>query len=208
MAERNEKKNGLSVFSFCFFLLSSLHAIYVPLRPFRLFILFRPSFMYCPVCNHKDSKVVDSRMSSDGASVRRRRECEKCSFRFSTLEELELLDLTVVKRDGRRETYSREKMVRGLERALQKRPYTDQSFQSLIHRIERHIQKKTHGQITTAELGDIVMNQLKTFDKVAYIRFASVYRSFEDVKTFERELNKLIGTKSQKILPVGKKLSK
>lgn len=164
--------------------------------------------MYCPVCNHKDSKVVDSRMSSDGASVRRRRECEKCGFRFSTLEELELLDLTVVKRDGRRETYSREKMVRGLERALQKRPYTDQSFQSLIHRIERNIQKKTHGQITTAELGDIVMNQLKTFDKVAYIRFASVYRSFEDVKTFERELNKLIGTKSHKINAAGKKPSK
>lgn len=148
--------------------------------------------MYCPMCNHKDTKVIDSRMSNDGASVRRRRECDKCEFRFSTLEELELLDLTVVKRDGRRESYSRDKLIRGLERALQKRPYTDQAFQSLIHKIERHIQKKAHGQITTAELGDIVMNQLKTFDKVAYIRFASVYRSFEDVKTFERELNKLL----------------
>lgn len=138
-------------------------------------------------------------MSNDGASVRRRRECEKCSFRFSTLEELELLDLMVVKRDGRREGYSREKIVHGLEHALQKRPYTDQAFQGLVHRIERQIQKKSHGQITTAELGDIVMNQLKTFDKVAYIRFASVYRSFEDVKTFERELNKLSRTK--KIVP-------
>ncbi len=154
--------------------------------------------MYCPACNHKDSKVIDSRMSTDGASVRRRRSCEKCGFRFSTLEELELLDLTVVKRDGRRETYSREKMIRGLERSLQKRPHTDQAFQSLIHRIERNIQKKTRGQITTAELGDIVMHQLKSFDKVAYIRFASVYRSFQDVKTFERELNKLIGTRKGK----------
>jgi transcriptional repressor NrdR len=159
--------------------------------------------MFCPACNHKDSKVIDSRMSTDGASVRRRRACEKCGFRFSTLEELELLDLTVVKRDGRRESYSREKMVHGLERALQKRPYTDQAFQSLVHKIERNIQKKSHGQITTPELGDIVMNQLKLFDKVAYIRFASVYRSFEDVKTFERELNKLMGTKK-----IGKKSKK
>lgn len=152
--------------------------------------------MYCPVCNHKDTKVIDSRMSTDGASVRRRRECETCAFRFSTLEELELLDLMVVKRDGRKETYSRDKMIRGLERALQKRPYTDQSFQSLIHKIERNIQKKARSQITTAELGDIVMNQLRSFDKVAYIRFASVYRSFEDVKTFERELRKLSGGKA------------
>lgn len=160
--------------------------------------------MYCPVCNHKDSKVIDSRLSSDGASIRRRRECEKCEFRFSTLEELELLDLTVVKRGGRRESYVREKVVRGLEKALEKRPYTDQDFQKLIHKIERTIQKKSHGQITTAELGDIVMNHLKSFDKVAYIRFASVYRSFEDVKTFERELNQLLGKKS----PIGKKTAR
>ena len=149
--------------------------------------------MYCAVCNHKDTKVIDSRISTDGASVRRRRECDRCGFRFSTLEEVELMDLMVVKRDGRRESYSRDKMVRGLEKALEKRPYTDQAFQSLVHKIERNIQKKTHGQITTAELGDIVMQHLKTFDKVAYIRFASVYRSFEDVKTFERELSKLLG---------------
>lgn len=153
--------------------------------------------MYCPACNHKDTKVIDSRMSNDGASVRRRRECEKCNFRFSTLEELELLDLTVVKRDGRRESYSREKLIRGLERALQKRPFTDHAFQGLVHKIERQIQKKAHGQVTASDLGDIVMNLLKTFDKVAYIRFASVYRSFEDVKTFERELTKLLGKKTK-----------
>ena len=172
---------------------------------FQIFIIFNLSrpfttfqnlpLMYCAVCNHKDTKVIDSRISTDGASVRRRRECDKCGFRFSTLEEVELMDLMVVKRDGRRESYSRDKLIRGLEKALEKRPYTDQSFQGLVHKIERNIQKKTHGQITTAELGDIVMANLKTFDKVAYIRFASVYRSFEDVKTFERELNKLIGKK-------------
>lgn len=132
--------------------------------------------------------------------MRRRRECEKCGFRFSTLEEIELLDLTVVKRDGRRENYAREKLVRGLEKALEKRPYTDVMFQRLIHKIERDIQKKRRGQVTTAELGDIVMKHLRVFDKVAYIRFASVYRSFEDVKTFESELRKLIKkqSKSQK----------
>ncbi|TAL49756.1 transcriptional repressor NrdR [Patescibacteria group bacterium] len=147
--------------------------------------------MYCAVCNHKDSKVVDSRISTDGASVRRRRECEKCGFRFSTLEEVELLDLTVVKRDGRRETYSREKMIRGLEKSLEKRPFTDQTFQKLVHKIERDVQKKRRGQLTTQELGEIVMKHLKNFDKVAYIRFASVYRSFEDVGAFESELKKL-----------------
>lgn len=147
--------------------------------------------MYCAVCNHKDTKVVDSRISTDGANVRRRRECEKCGFRFSTLEEVELLDLTVVKRDGRRESYSREKMTRGLEKSLEKRPYTDQAFQKLTHKIERDVQKKRRGQLTTQELGEIVMKHLKTFDKVAYIRFASVYRSFEDVGAFESELKKL-----------------
>lgn len=135
--------------------------------------------------------MVDSRISTDGASVRRRRECEKCDFRFSTLEEVELLDLTVIKRDGTRANYSREKIVRGLEKALEKRPYTDIKFQQLVHKIERDIQKKRRGQLTSAEIGEIVMNRLKSFDKVAYIRFASVYRSFEDVKTFERELKKL-----------------
>ncbi len=147
--------------------------------------------MYCAVCNHKDTKVVDSRVSSDGASVRRRRECEKCGFRFSTFEEVELLDLTIVKRDGRRDSYEREKLTRGLVRSLQKRPYTDQRFQKLVHKIERDIQKKKRGQLTTEEMGEIVMKHLKTFDKVAYIRFASVYRSFEDVETFQDELKKL-----------------
>src|SRR3989338_404173 len=154
--------------------------------------------MRCPVCNFEDTKVVDSRISMDGASVRLRRECEKCGFRFSTLEEVELLDLTVIKRDGRRENYSRDKMVRGLEKALEKRPYTDAEFQQVIHRIERDIQKKRRGQLTSGELGEIVMNRLRAFDKVAYIRFASVYRSFEDVKTFETELKKLRGGYAKK----------
>ena len=153
--------------------------------------------MYCPVCHHKDTKVVDSRLSPDGASIRRRRECEKCDFRFSTSEDMELLDLTVVKRDGRRESYLRDKLMRGIQQALQKRPVTDMDFHQLVRKIERDIQKKKRGEITTLEIGEIVMKQLKPFDTVAYIRFASVYRSFEDVQTFQDELKKL-GTRSKK----------
>ena len=153
---------------------------------------------YCPVCNNKDSKVVDSRISTDGASVRRRRECEKCAFRFSTLEEVELLDVTVVKRDGRREGYSRDKLLSGLKHSMHKRSFTDQKFEKLVRGIERDIQKKKRSQLTSEEIGEIIMRHLKRFDKVAYIRFASVYRQFEDVKTFEAELGKLVRKRSQK----------
>lgn len=161
--------------------------------------------MRCPVCNYKDTKVVDSRLSTDGASIRRRRECEKCGFRFSTLEEVELLDLTVVKRDGRRVNYSRDKIVRGLEKALEKRPYTEAEFQQLVHKVERDIQKKKRGEITSRDIGEVVMNRLKSFDKVAYIRFASVYRSFEDVETFEKELQHLLSVRVPKRRSVKKK---
>lgn len=147
--------------------------------------------MFCPVCNNKDTKVIDSRLAADGMAIRRRRECEKCSFRFSTSEEVTLLDLTVIKRDGRREAYSREKIIRGLERSLEKRPYTEVDFQKLVHRIERDIQKKRRGELTSSQIGEIVIRDLKRFDPVAYIRFASVYRAFEDAATFERELRAL-----------------
>ncbi|MBU0649030.1 transcriptional regulator NrdR [Patescibacteria group bacterium] len=148
--------------------------------------------MNCPVCNSKDTKVVDSRISTDGLSIRRRRECNKCAFRFSTIEEVELLDLMVVKRDGRREAYSRDNIVNGLKKALEKRSYTEAGFKKLVHNIERDIQKKKRAELTSQQIGEIVMKRLKGFDKVAYIRFASVYRSFEDVKTFQKELNKLL----------------
>jgi len=154
--------------------------------------------MNCPVCKSKDTKVVDSRISSDGLSIRRRRECEKCNYRFSTIEEVELLDLTVVKGDGRREGYSRDKVVRGLMKALEKRSFTDAAFKKLVHNIERDIQKKKRGELTSQEIGEVVINRLKGFDKVAYIRFASVYRQFEDVLTFQKELNKLLKKKRPK----------
>jgi transcriptional repressor NrdR len=159
---------------------------------------YNGSTMYCPVCNNKDSKVVDSRISTEGVSVRRRRECEKCAYRFSTLEEVELLDVTVVKRDGRREGYNRDKMIEGLKKSMQKRSYTDEKFDKLVRNIERDIQKKKRSQLTSEEIGEIIMRHLKRFDKVAYIRFASVYRQFEDVKTFEAELAKLLSKHTRK----------
>lgn len=124
--------------------------------------------------------------------MRRRRECEKksCGYRFSTTEEIEMLDVAVVKRNGKRESYLRQKMVDGLERALQKRSYTEERFRKLVQSIERDIQKKRSGEITSEDLGAIVMRHLRKFDKVAYVRFASVYYSFEDLEMFERELKK------------------
>jgi len=150
--------------------------------------------MYCPVCRFKSTRVVDSRLATDGASVRRRRECEKpsCGYRFSTVEEVDLINVTVVKRDSKREPYIRSKMVEGLNKSLEKRPYTDAQFHSLVQKIERDIQKERTGEITSLRLGDIVMKHLRSFDKVAYIRFASVYHSFEDLKKFEEELQKLV----------------
>ncbi|GEM_PF-54845 len=152
----------------------------------------------CPICNFHDTKVIDSRMTTDGMSIRRRRECERCSYRFSTTEEAELLDVMVVKRDGRREPYSREKMERGLRKALEKRQYTEVDFKKLVHTIERDIQKKKENELRSSEIGEVVMNRMKTFDKVAYIRFASVYRAFEDVETFKHELDTLLGKKKLK----------
>lgn len=155
--------------------------------------------MFCPVCNHEDTKVVDSRLTGEGSAIRRRRECEDCGYRFSTNEEVELLDLAVVKRNGQREAYSQDKLERGLKKALEKRPVTDASFRTLVHEIERDIQRKKATELTSADIGEIVMNRMKTFDKVAYIRFASVYRQFEDVESFMRELHDLGKAKGKKL---------
>lgn len=147
--------------------------------------------MYCPYCNHYDSKVLDSRVVADGLTIRRRRECIKCGFRFSTIEESEILDLTVVKRDGGHEPYDKEKLEMGLKHSLQKRPYTAEQFKSLVQKIERDIQRKKKSELTSQEIGEVVMKRLKSFDQVAYIRFASVYRSFQDVSSFTKELQVL-----------------
>lgn len=147
--------------------------------------------MHCPFCNYYDTKVADSRVASDGLSIRRRRECTKCGFRFSTVEESEILELTVVKRDGRREPYSKEKLATGLRHSLEKLPYTSEQFTGLLQRIERDIQRRKKAELTSREIGEIVMKRLKGFNQVAYIRFASVYRSFQDVDSFTKELKVL-----------------
>lgn len=147
--------------------------------------------MYCPICSSKDTKVIDSRVSNEGMAIRRRRECIKCNYRFSTLEQAELLDIVVVKRDGARESYSRNKLERGILHSLSKRPYTQEKFDRMISIIERDIQKKKKREVTSSDIGEIVMKHLRKFDKIAYIRFASIYRSFEDVKKFQSEVRSL-----------------
>ena len=148
--------------------------------------------MRCNQCQATDTKVIESREVAEGESIRRRRECDKCGFRFSTVEEMELLDVIVVKGDGHREIYMRDKIENGVRMSLTKRPYTRDNFHRLIHSIERDIQKKKSKEVSSKEIGEVVIKHLRGFDKVAYIRFASVYQDFKDVRTFEKELKKLL----------------
>lgn len=158
--------------------------------------------MKCPVCLAADTKVTDSRLTSEGFAIRRRRECIQCGFRFSTFEEVEILNLTVIKRDGRREPYSREKLESGVRKALEKRPVTKDDFKKLINRVERDIQHLQRTEITSHTIGEVVMKRLKRFDSVGYIRFASVYRSFQDVASFQRELSELVDRKAGRRKPL------
>ena len=151
--------------------------------------------MKCLICYHEDTKVIDSRVAGDGFSIRRRRECLKCGFRYSTYEEVEILDLSVVKRDGRKEAYNREKIINGLKRALKKRLISEDDFKKLVNRIERDIQTLGKNEINSDKVGKIIMKNLRKTDPVAYIRFASVYESFEDLEVFKKELDKLLKKK-------------
>ena len=147
--------------------------------------------MHCPNCNNSDTKVIDSRVAADGLAIRRRRECTSCTFRFSTYEEMEILDLTVIKRSGDKQLYSREKMEAGIRKAFEKRPISDEDFRKLVSQIEQDVQKKANPEITSEQIGEIVMKKIKKVDKVAYVRFASVYKQFEDVDEFKAELQSL-----------------
>lgn len=147
--------------------------------------------MKCPNCGNDDTKVLDSRPINDGLAIRRRRECIKCDFRFSTHEEMEILDLTVVKRNGEKEPYLREKIEAGIRKAFEKRPLSREDFASVISGIEQDIQKLDKKEIASKEIGNIVMRRIKSKDQVAYIRFASVYRKFADVEEFIKEARKL-----------------
>jgi transcriptional repressor NrdR len=148
--------------------------------------------MRCPNCQFEDTKVVDSRPVDDGGAIRRRRECEKCDFRFSTYEEIEILDLSVIKKDGSKQVFSKEKLETAIRRPFEKLPHTDETLRKLVSSIEIEIQKKAKdGEINSLDIGEIVIKKIKKVNKVAYIRFAAVYRQFEDVDEFKEELRKL-----------------
>jgi transcriptional repressor NrdR len=147
--------------------------------------------MNCPFCNNTETKVVDSRETNEGKITRRRRECEKCETRFSTYEEVELLRMAVVKRDGRKEDYDKEKITRGVKRALIKRPVSSERVSKLLGDIEYEIQTLEKPEINSREIGKIVLKKLKELDEVAYVRFASVYKSFGSIESFKKELDML-----------------
>ena len=151
--------------------------------------------MRCPFCGYAESKVIDSRPAEEGATIRRRRECLACQKRFTTYEIMERLPLIVVKRDGSRQTFDKIKVMNGMLRACEKRPVSLQSLERIADEIEQELQNSLEREVSTAEIGEMVMSKLKDVDEVAYVRFASVYRQFKDVNTFFEELQKLIDRK-------------
>ncbi|MDD5566604.1 MAG: transcriptional regulator NrdR [Patescibacteria group bacterium] len=146
--------------------------------------------MQCPICQ-AETKVVDSRVFPAEMTVRRRRECLSCRFRFTTHERIVLLDVQVIKKDGNREAYKRVKLETGIRKALEKRTFSEEDIQKLVTQIEIEIQKIGGGQISSQKIGQIVVDKLKELDPVAYLRFASVYKSFPDLQTFDSEIDKL-----------------
>ena len=154
--------------------------------------------MRCPFCSYKETKVVDSRLSSDGASIRRRRECLKCKKRLTTYEYVEEVPLMVVKRDNRRQPFDRKKLMSGILKACEKRPISVDQIEDLTSDIERTIQKKYEREVSYREIGEVVMEKLAGLDEVAYVRFASVYRQFRDVNQFMSELSYILDKHKKK----------
>ena len=148
--------------------------------------------MKCQFCGCSESKVVDSRPAEEGATIRRRRECLSCQKRFTTYEIMEHLPLIVIKKDGSRQSFDKQKLLNGMLRACEKRPVPLAGLQAVADDIEIELLNSLEREIRTSEVGEMVMNRLKTLDEVAYVRFASVYRQFRDINTFMEELNKLL----------------
>lgn len=148
--------------------------------------------MRCPYCGSQKDGVIDSRMSKNGANVRRRRECLKCKRRFTTYEYVERIPLMVIKKDGRREHFDRQKLMNGLIKACEKRPVSVERIERLIDDIERKLEKKHAREVKSQEIGELVMNTLQNFDKIAYVRFASVYRQFKDANQFVKEIRRFL----------------
>ena len=152
--------------------------------------------MKCPYCGHLDSRVVDSRPADEYDSIRRRRECLSCSKRFTTYETVERLPLIVIKKDGSRQSFEKDKVLRGMIRACEKRPVAMNTLMKLADEIELELQNSLDRETSTQKIGELVMEKLKDVDEVAYVRFASVYRQFKDINTFMEELNKLLAERS------------
>lgn len=151
--------------------------------------------MKCPFCGYTDSKVIDSRPAEDGTTIRRRRECLDCQKRFTTYEVIERMPLMVIKRDGSRESFDRVKIINGVVRACEKRPVTMAQIEGVADEIEQELRGRLESEVKTEKIGEMVMLRLKNLDEVAYVRFASVYRSFKDINTFMEELTKLLSDK-------------
>lgn len=148
--------------------------------------------MRCPRCNHKDSKVVDSRSTQDGKAIRRRRECENCGFRFTTFERIEIAPLLVIKKNGDREEFKRDKILRGIVRSAEKRPVTMEQMEQVVDKVEMKIRNSGENEVSTNLIGEYVMEELVDLDEIAYIRFASVYRQFKDMSVFLKELQEIV----------------
>lgn len=153
------------------------------------------ALMKCRYCQCSDSRVVDSRPTEDGTAIRRRRECTNCGRRFTTYEKVEEMPIIVVKRDGTRENFDSSKILRGVRKSCEKRPVSAAAMDALVEDVEREINNSLDQEVTTIRIGELVMSRLKDLDEVAYVRFASVYRSFKDINTFMEELKMLLGDK-------------
>lgn len=148
--------------------------------------------MKCPYCEFLDSKVVDSRPTDEGQTIRRRRECMNCDKRFTTYEKIEEIPIMVIKKDGNRESYNRNKLLNGIIKSCEKRPVSINEIEDLVDEIEKNLSNSLEKEVTSIEIGEMVMNKLKDLDEVAYVRFASVYRQFKDLNTFMEELKKIL----------------
>lgn len=147
--------------------------------------------MKCPYCGFGQDKVIDTREINDGLQIRRRRECLNCGKRFTTYEEIEMKPLIVIKKDGRREKFNREKIFTGIQKACEKRPISTDEIEKIIMEIEQELRQKFDREVPSKEIGKIIIKKLKKIDKVAYIRFASVYREFQDISEFKKEIEKI-----------------
>lgn len=156
----------------------------------------RAFLLRCPYCDYLGTKVLDSRPANENRSIRRRRECEKCNRRFTTFEMVEEMPLIVIKKGGSREEFSREKMLRGLIRACEKRPVSVEQLESIVSEVERSLRQSANAEVESQQIGELVMEQLYPVDEVAYVRFASVYRQFKDINMFMKELKGLLSKNS------------